>query len=492
MISHAPAVQSAASVADMLGDIQRLIVTSYTDRCARHLVLRVQDAEAARTFLQRLIASGMLTFADDDARTVAAPCDAGRRGRVNISVTFRGLEALQLDAGYLDVFRDRARAFSEGAWFRAASRLGDTGPAAPAHWEKEFGPERAHLLLTVHAQTEQEVDRTTIALQELHGAVDGLDGWTGPTFDARHLDDKPAQRRVHFGYRDGLTRLRIRGVAYAPKGDATADAEHAAGEFLLGHDNDEDFNAWLFAGNAPGQALGEFFRNGSFGVFRKIEQDEPAFRSFVQQAASAMGVDRGLVMAKLCGRWPESGAVVSEASPSADAGDAGAAFDFTTDVHGIGCPFGAHIRRMNPRADAVVPFRRRPLMRRGMPYGIPHATDPGATRGLMGMFICVSIEDQFEHLVGQWANSNPLGAPNRGNAKDPFVASAVDPTSVFDLPGQKAPLKSMRPFVLTKGTLYTFFPSLTALRKIAGPRERGGQTPADCPICGQALHADGH
>ena len=41
-------------------------------------------------------------------------------------------------------------------------------------------------------------------------------------------------------------------------------------------------------------------------------------------------------------------------------------FDFSDDPDGQGCPFGSHIRRMNPRAERVAPFRERPLMRRGM------------------------------------------------------------------------------------------------------------------------------
>ena len=484
--------QAAAPLASSLGEIQRLVVTSYTDRCARHLLLQVRDAAPARRFLRQLLESEALTLADDSGRGDAPGAGTKWPCRINLSLTFRGLEALGLDSRYLGAFRDRARAFSEGAWFRAANRLGDTGAAASAHWETEFGPDTAHLLLTLHGADTAALDRATQGLQKLPGASDGLNGWAVSKLDARHLDATPGNRRVHFGYRDGLTRLKIRGIAYLPSTGAIADAEHAAGEFLLGHENDAGFDPWQFPGNEPGQTLTAFFRNSSFGVLRKIEQNEAAFRGFVQQSAAQLGLDRGYVMAKLCGRWPVSGAVVSAESPGADDGtDPAAGFDFTADPKGLGCPFGAHIRRMNPRADKVVPFRRRPLMRRGMPYGKPYVEAPSDPRGLMGLFVCVSIEDQFEHLVGQWGNANPLGAPNRGNARDPFVASVTDAASVFDIPGSNS-LKALEPFVLTKGTLYTFFPSLSAFKVIAGVRERSGGDgePSVCPICGQSLHGE--
>jgi signal transduction histidine kinase len=34
-------------------------------------------------------------------------------------------------------------------------------------------------------------------------------------------------------------------------------------------------------------------------------------------------------------------------------------------------------------------------------------------RGLMGQFFCASIEDQYEHLVGQWADRVPLASADR-------------------------------------------------------------------------------
>ena len=106
-----------------------------------------------------------------------------------------------------------------------------------------------------------------------------------------------------------------------------------------------------------------------------------------------------------------------------------------------------------------------------MPYGPVYGKGTEHDeRGLMGLFFCASLEDQFEHLLAEWSDANPMGVPNRGTAKDPFIGQHDDPRAVFDIPipGQKLPqLEGFKPFVRTRGTLYAFFPSLVALRLLA-------------------------
>jgi hypothetical protein len=184
------------------------------------------------------------------------------------------------------------------------------------------------------------------------------------------------------------------------------------------------------------------------------------------------------IRAKLLGRW-DDGRVV-QAKDTMDSGPTGpsvaAAFDFAGDQTGRGCPFGAHIRRMNPRDDPVVPIRRRPILRRGMPYGQAYLRDDcqndGQDRGLLGLFFCASLEHQFEHLVGQWANDTPMGPNNRGNARDPLIGHNDPARHVYDIPLSDTTALALRwltPFVTTKGTLYAFFPSLSAIKQLAEP-----------------------
>jgi hypothetical protein len=114
----------------------------------------------------------------------------------------------------------------------------------------------------------------------------------------------------------------------------------------------------------------------------------------------------------------------------------------------------------------------RPLLRRGLSYGSalwedqrrPEAkTSP---KGLVGQFFCASIEDQYEHLLGEWGDRIPMGSPDRGGARDPFVGAHASSDGPFEIPlhfGDPIALRGLSPFVRTIGTAYLFYPSLTAL-----------------------------
>jgi len=477
-------------------DVQRLALFGYTLNHSRHFVLRVTGLAQARRFLTELVQRNLITDASLEKD------DLGRRQSAtlfpaNIGFTFRGLEILKLRPPYLRVFQDKSPAFAEGAWLRSARRLADTGASAARWWDACFAPDRAHVLLSVFADRECELVNFSQGLEELPGA-DGLDGWK-TALDGCQLGEK-GNRRIHFGFRDGISNPEIKGLNERKRApDSKAPKAHAAGEFILGYVNDNKYNPWLVADPLPARDPWllpseridpAFFRNASFAAFRKIEQDERTFRKFVSGWALRLGVSEEYVRAKLAGRW-DDGSVLRPGADSAPPRPAAGSeradekgklneFDFSDDPNGEGCPFGAHIRRMNPRADQVVPFRGRPLIRRGMPYGRRYEDAPAERRGLLGLFFCASLEDQFEHLLAEWANTNPMGPDNRGNAKDPLIGNHEDTETVFDLPMPDESLRQIdgfTPFVTTRGTLYAFYPGLAALGRIAR---------ADARICNQA------
>jgi deferrochelatase/peroxidase EfeB len=456
--------------------IQRLVVHACRLHRSRHFVLEVTDAAKARCFVGSLLAGDLVTPAAVESDEALVE---NRRFPLAVGFTYRGLERLQLDKAYLRVFQEKASAFAEGA-SRRGRRLADTGPSAPKWWEARFGHERAHVLLSVHGDKHDELVAATQTLEALRGA-DGLDGWKEP-LDAAHLDDKRDYRKVHFGLRDLISDPGIEGIHHDRK------KRHEPGEFLLGYKNDHKFNPWLLlnASAAPNPWLRphssidpRFFWNGSFAALRKMDQDEQEFKEFVFKSAEKLNVKEAYIRAKLVGRW-DDGRVVEPRQeeppaglPPADLDD----FDFKKDPHGEGCPFGSHIRRLNPREDGVVPKRKRPLIRRGMPYG-PVFNEKSAQekRGLLGLFFCASLEDQFEHLLAEWSDASPMGPPNRGNARDPLLGGHGDPDAVFDIPlaeEKRLPLRSFKPFVTTRGTLYAFFPSMAGLEMIAAARFGG-------------------
>jgi deferrochelatase/peroxidase EfeB len=301
-----------------------------------------------------------------------------------------------------------------------------------------------------------------------------------PLVRAASLRDPPAgeqQHRdaqwVHFGYRDGLARIAIKGWSRKRELERCKPVStHAAGEFLLGHPQDSGANPWI-AG--PGlrvwpEPLRDFFRNGSFGVLHQIEQDVEAFDLFVKRSAQLTKLDAREIKGKLCGRYPDGRLVGSP--PNGDVGDD---FDYAKDCEGDGCPFGSHVRRMNPRGEGLPhSVRTRPLLRRGMPYGPPWQGDGahgGEARGLMAQFFCASIEDQFEHLVAQWGDRVPLGSEDGGGARDPLVGAHEPGDGPFQIPlGKDKPpllLQGLRPFTRTAGVAYLFYPSLPVLEGIA-------------------------
>ena len=95
----------------------------------------------------------------------------------------------------------------------------------------------------------------------------------------------------------------------------------------------------------------------------------------------------------------------------------------------------------------------------------------GIERGLLGLFIGVSLKDQFEFLMSDWANKGSF-APGLRDTRDPIIGnnSVSGATFLIPMPGQKRPLEvsGLSSFVITRGAAYCFLPSATAIRYISG------------------------
>jgi deferrochelatase/peroxidase EfeB len=480
-------------------EVQKLALTGYDFDHALHLVLKVTDAGKAREFLRELLPAeqplqeGKLTFTFSE------------RGRerdhaINVGFTYRGLLALGLPEtlGLPEVFEKelsaKAKAFLQGAAARAAGRLGDFGASAAERWEDKFRLDNPHVLLTIYAASPERVEEVWKSLHVLPGAQAGLAGWTSQSLQAQHLSGKD-DRTVHFGFRDNISRPVIDCSLLAGKKPC-----HSAGELLLGYANDAKFDLW--SKEQTPREVAEFVKNGSFAILRKVEQHEDRFAKHLRTMAERIEAKKmkdlptgdeliEFLKAKVCGRWPNGSRVLpNETRAPARKTDKKLQeeneFTFIDDdPKGLGCPFGAHIRRTSPRGDPALPSRRRPLFRRGIPYGPRYpGYDDKKERGLVGLFFCASIEDQFEHIVSEWVEKSPMGPPRRGDAKDPLVGQHDgSETTLFHIPLPPAANPSSlstevraerarggieldgfdEPFVTTHGTLYAFFPSRSAL-----------------------------
>lgn len=455
-------------MSENLDDAQRIVLQGDGWSVSRHVVLSFAKGAAALHFLHRL-------------KSTLGPTPASAGGpalQVSLGFSRRGLEQVLVPPQVLSLFALKAPAFFAGAARRASSHLGATADNAPDCWDPPFGHEVMDAVLSLHARSQPALDQ---ALRDLEGLARHCKVQTRPLAPAARLKTPSGEKFVdraqwvHFGYRDGLSKVGIEGW---PKGDKLGtfktSATYAAGEFLLGSPQQSGANPWI-AG--PGKnvwppEIRSFFANGSFGVLQQVEQFVDRFEEFVAYKAEVLGLSMRDLKGLLCGRYPNGMPLVAEqgASPQDD-------FNYEHDRHGYLCPFGAHARRMNPRGDALAHSGRvRPLLRRGMPYGPEwDAEQPdNHERGLFGHFFCASIEDQYEHLIGQWAERVPLGSQDAGQARDPFIGTHEpgDGDFVIKRPQGEAALrlKGLRAFTRTRGTAYLFYPSLQTLKGIAENR----------------------
>ena len=444
--------------------VQRIVLRGNVWQVARHLVFSFPEGGSRLYFLKALESHFWPT----------ADCASKPALQVSLGFSRRGLERALVPAHVLALFALKAPAFSAGAALRASSKLGASGRNVPQTWEPAFDFMSMDAVLSLHAVDEALLDDAVEHVRRIAGEQ-GVPVAELPV--ARKLlrppppgQSHPRGQWVHFGFRDGLARVGIQGsTAQATLDKCKPASIHQAGEFLLGHPQDSGANPWI-AGPQDRvwpKELRTFFRNGSFGVLHQVEQDVTAFEAFIEDKAKALGSTSDELKAKLCGRYPDGRAMAADRGTSLDAD-----FDYAHDPNGYRCPFGSHVRRMNPRGNFVSHSdRSRAVLRRGMPYGPDwvEGTKDTERRGLIGHFFCTSIEDQFEHLVGQWADRVPLGSADRGRARDPLIGAHEPGDGAFEIPrpdGRQI-VTGLRPFTRICGTAYLFYPSLVALDGIA-------------------------
>jgi hypothetical protein len=442
---------------------------------AQHYVLKFDAAKSGLEFLRHV--RNYIYF-------LSGNYDCGVQ--VHLGLTYKGLETLDLPAPYLRVLARNSPAFAQGAAIRAPY-LGDTLHSAPECWPEFFAKENAHAILSFYGKNKDDISAIVKMVFESPRIIAGqrtpknlpspiskiLNVKYSPLTDdstpieriRRRLTNGTAESTegdfVHFGYRDGLTSV---GFNYPGRKSSLKkgieEQWHEPGEFLLGRINNDGRNPWALS--QATDKVKAFFLDASFGILRQMEQDVASFEAYVSaQVDIEAGKSVDYIKAKLCGRYPDG----SLLNPATGTGDSLLPIPLhDADKEGFGCPFGAHIRRMNPRSNDVVHLRQRPLIRRGMPYGVEWTgkdKDVDAkSRGLMGLFFCASIEEQFEHLVGSWADRLPMGFKGAPMSKDPLMGTQEASHNRFEIPlpsGAPIELVDIPTFVTTRGMIYAIY-----------------------------------
>ena len=479
-------------------DIQANILESYNGRSACHLIYQIAEPQGARRWLSELPV------------TSAAPWKDKPEAIVNVGLTSAGLQALGLPAEEL------ARlplAFREGPGQADRARAsGDVGEAAPERWVLGSPTGRTvHVMVSVHAMDPEALRRHVSGLSEAVPA--------GSVIEIRRFEATArGDRREAFGYHDGLSQPRLalgpasrlhRPCSGPPDSSRMTDLQPAmpVGALLLGAGYLNEFEAPSLGRMPP-----ELVTNATFCAVRILAQDVAAFEKLRDAGARRTGKTPDQVAAGLMGRWPGDGTPLAirpaEEGAPPRAGAAGGwspsgkpptsnAFDYEpsfehpdtlADPAGLRCPLDAHVRRANPRTSRRSGVRHNHrLVRRGLPFDslpgeVPKAqaqrTDaraPDASsasggsgesqrqeEGLFGLFLCASLERQFEFVQQQWLRDDIFSGACYRPFGDEGFAKRLEP----------------RRLVTTRGSLYLLMPGLAALRRFgdapgAGALETG-------------------
>ena len=485
----------AKLIKDERHEIQALIVTGYRDLpYSRYLFLRIDDSERAKTWLGQIL--GNITHAkwDQPDGTIRKP-----EWALNVGFTAAGFEKLGLPK---KIF---SQEFAEGmAEPTRAQRLGDTGASDPKRWK--FGgyqpaeEKTIHVVLMVQTKSTEDLekycDEQLILFQNVGQVLVTEEGSPQP------------EEKEHFGFRDSISQPEIEG---SPKPAPPDQACIKPGEFVLGYENEygifpatptvktaDDIYSNLQPtphGTENGQKEKDFGRNGSYLVFRKLEQDVTGFRKFLRDNSSNEE-EMLLLGAKLMGRWQSGTPIVI--APDKDP-NKGVPFDpdkqpendfyyMEDDCDGFRCPVSSHIRRTNPRDSlgsdvnqSIRNVNRHRIIRRGVPYGPPlpaGVENDGLERGLLFFGINADIRRQFEFVQQTWANNSKFNGlyddrdPIIGDNKDAALPDAQGPwyATVPNNPLRQR-CSDVSRFVTVKGGAYFFLPSISAMRFLAGVKK---------------------
>lgn len=323
--------------------------------------------------------------------------------------------------------------------------------------------------------------------------------------------DSSEVNREHFGFADGMSQPIPTGDAIElPDNPNMADQLHwhgvPAGEILLGHQNaHSEYAAGPVVAKSqvthPGLLSDKgvvpdnwnLGLNGSYLVIRELRQDVAAFWKCMEAAAKSVnrpGVDAKWLAERMIGRTLNGDTLVHGVPPMAQGSAVGNSFGYAnTDMHGMGCPLGAHVRRANPRdsrpsrdgehsntADSAELLRSanaHRILRRGRKYGTTlnnRFEDDHKERGLMFMCLATDLERQFEFVQEHWL-LNPNFATLEGET-DPLLGPPIrTPNQVPGLTPNRmtipaCPLRFRPPmasYIQLAGGDYFFLPSLPAL-----------------------------
>jgi len=484
-------------------DIQGLVRFGYNKLTeASFLLLKISDAVAARAWLK----SAPISTAVELSRP---PLTA-----LQVAFTREGLQSIGLAKDVLAGFSAEFLSGMTGQDSRSR-RLGDIGTNAPQSWQWGGPGNVPHALAMIYAQP-GHLDGWRRSIQN------GLWSTAFEIIDCLCTSDLGGKEP--FGFNDGISqptldwkRLRTLHGDQLEYGNLLS-----LGEFLLGYPNEygkysdrpllpDDAQSGAVLSYAEDQPRKrDFGRNGSFLVFRQLEQDVRGFWRFLDEQSKSVPAVRQQLAEAMVGRKMDGTPLLPTKPHSITGLEAQSAaqnqFTYDADRDGIRCPFGAHIRRANPRNadlpvssgmfdrlfhtlgfgnssyrdDVIASARFHRMIRRGREYGpglapdeaLVHAGD-AAEHGIHFICIAANILRQFEFVQNSWVMNTKFDALTEQS--DPLLGNRAEITgctftNTYALPqktGARARVMGVPQFVTVRGGAYFFLPSISALRFMA-------------------------
>jgi len=468
---------------------------------ASYALVRVKNKAAAKAWLRSA------------PITTAVAQKPPPKTALNVSFTTPGLKALDVPEPVIAGF---SREFRKGMTTDYRRRLlGDVGPNAPKKWYWGGPENEPHLLVMFFGEPEYFDSFVQNTKGDTWGDAFEKEIWLGTS----NLDgDEP------FGFADGISQPEIDWDEQRQTPCTQLEYTNivALGEFLLGYPNEygkitdrpllepDSTNAELLpAVDTPEKK--DLGRNGTYLVMRQLEQDVRRFWEFLYGQAGGNLAEAARLGTKMVGRTRAGDPLVPmQTEPSAGTDPRTVKqnqFTYEADPAGTRCPFGAHIRRTNPRNcdfperrpdalkrlitilgfgrkgfydDLISSVRFHRILRRGREYGSElspeEALQPSADKSTRGLhFICLTanIARQFEFLQSAWiANTKFSGTTGES---DPLLGNresipGCPVTGNFTIPGDgtlRRRVPGLPQFVTVRGGAYFFLPSLRALRYFA-------------------------
>jgi len=499
-----PALRGNVTPVDM-SDVQGLAAYGYSKLTeARFLLLRIRDAAAARAWI------GTAPLSTAECKP-AAPETA-----LQVAFTAAGLRALGVPESAMAGFSPEFLKGMAGEENRSR-RLGDTGKSDPAGWLWGGPGKGADLAVLLYAKENLEAWLRTVQKGPWRTAFETVAA----------LETSDMGGREPFGFVDGISQPEFDWKRERIAQGTTVDYDNriALGELLLGYPNEygkyterplvapteDPGDELLSAEDQPGRK--DLGKNGTYLVMRTLDQDVRGFWQYLDKAAIASPKERYSLGAAMVGRTLDGAPLIPASAQKIGGitekpGEPRNSFVYDNDPRGTQCPFGAHIRRANPRNadmfghpsglisglssrlaiprpgfhdDLIASTRFHRMLRRGREYGVPitpeEALQPAppreAPRGLQFACLCANISRQFEFVQNAWLMSTKFNGLTEES--DPLLgnrAAVGDSTATanFSIPreGKMARrLNGVPQFITVRGGAYFFMPGLRALRYFA-------------------------